>query len=421
MLNFIKFFQGYLLVTVTGYSPERFLNLCSRMNMVLWDLKPIEDGFQFYISKKAFGMIEGALEKTGTEVRVIHKFGIPFLIQKYRKHFCFLAGIGFALFLLIFMSQFIWKIDIQGNSYYSSQVLLKGLREEGISYGSWKNSINCKELQTLIRKKYEDITWVSAKIEGTRLYLEIQERLKGTEDEEASLSDEDTASDLVASHDGVIVSITTRQGTPLVTAGDSVEAGDLLVSGTVEIQNDEGEVTSRKYVASDADVVIHTTLSYSDSFSRTYEKKTLTGKKKYDWILEFHTWFLDLFPRKNTENYLQIRTVIPVVIGSDFYLPFQIVKKEYLEYEQSTEEYSEEEIQTLSEERLTLYCEKLRENGVSISENRVIIEESGDNVLTSGTLEADVSQQEYREIPQEEMQEGILINGTDTTDDGDSR
>ena len=421
MLNFIKFFQGYLLITVTGYSPERFLNLCSRMNMVLWDLKPVRDGFQFYISKKAFGMIEGALEKTGTEVRIIHKYGVPFLIQKYRKHFCFLAGIGCALFLLIFMSQFIWKVDIQGNSYYSTQVLLKGLQEEGIGYGSWKNSINCKGLQTLIRKKYEDITWVSEKIEGTRLYLEVQERLKGAEDEEDSVLDEDTASDLIASHDGVIVSITTRQGTPLVTAGDSVKAGDILVSGAVDIRNDADEVVSRNYVASDADVVIHTTLPYSDSFSRVYEKKTLTGKKKRDWILEFHTWFLDLFPRKNAENCLQIKTVIPVVIGSDFYLPFQIVKKEYLEYEQSTEEYSEEEIQVLVEERLAQYNENLRENGVFISENRVIIEESGDNVLVSGTLEADVSQQEYREIPQEEMQEGMLINGTDTTDDGDSR
>lgn len=421
MLNFIKFFRGYLLVTVTGYSPERFLNLCSRMNMVLWDLKPIEDGFQFYISKRAFDMLDSALEKTGTEVHVIHKYGIPFLIQKYRKHFCFLAGIGCALFLLVFMSQFIWKVDIQGNSYYSSQMLLKGLQEEGIGYGSWKNSIDCKELQTLIRKKYEDITWVSAKIEGTRLYLEVQERLKGAEDEEDSASNEDPAADLVASHDGVIVSITTRQGTPLVAAGDSVKAGDVLVSGTVDIRNDADEVMSRKYVASDADVVIHTALPYSDSFSRVYEKKELTGKKKHDWILEFHNWFLDLFPRKNTENYLQIKSVIPVVIGSDFYLPFQIVKKEYLEYEQTTEEYSEEEIQTLVEDRLAQYNENLRENGVFISENRVIIEESGDNVLVSGTLEADISQQEYREIPQEEMQEGILINGTDTTDDGDSR
>ena len=55
MLNFIKFFQGYLLVTVTGYSPERFLNLCGKMNMVLWGLKPVGGGYQFFISKKAFG------------------------------------------------------------------------------------------------------------------------------------------------------------------------------------------------------------------------------------------------------------------------------------------------------------------------------------------------------------------------------
>ena len=49
-----------------------------------------------------------------------------------------------------------------------------------------------------------------------------------------------------------------------------------------------------------------------------------------------------------------------------------------------------------------------------------MIERSGDNVLVGGTLEADVVQQEYREIPANEMQEGMLLDGTDTTDDGDS-
>ena len=421
MLNFIKFFQGYLLVTVTGYSPERFLNLCGKMNIVLWELKPIDGGYRFFISKKALDMTDGALEKTGTEIHVIRKYGIPFLIQKYRKHFCFLAGIGCALFLLIFMSQFIWKVEIDGNSYYSSQMLLKGLREEGIGYGSWKKSIDCKELQTLLRKKYEDITWVSAKIEGTRLYLEIQERIRGANSEEASDRSADQATNLIASHDGVVVSVTTRQGTPQVLAGDTVSKGDILVSGAVDIQNDSGEVESRNYVASDADVIISTTLPYTDSFSSVYEEKILTGKKKHDWILEFHTWFLDLMPRKNAENYLQVKTVVPVVIGSDFYLPFQIVKKEYLEYKQRTREYSEDEIQAVVEEHLDQYYKKLIENGISISENSVIIERSGDNVLVSGTLKAEVYQQEYQEISLEEMQEGMLLNGTDTTDDGDSR
>ena len=420
MLNFIKFFQGYLLVTVTGYSPERFLNLCGKMNMVLWGLKPVGGGYQFFISKKAFGLIENALQKTGTEIRVQGKYGVPFLAQKYRRHVCFLIGIGAALFLLMFLSQFIWKVEIDGNSYYSSQVLLKGLREEGVGYGSWKNGIDCKALQTLIRKKYQDITWVSAKIEGTRLYIEVQERLKGETSGAGASGRPDVPADLIASRGGVVVSITTRAGTPQVLAGDTVSEGDVLVSGTVELFDDSGEVSARKYVTGDADVVIRTTIPYSDSFPASYSRKVPTGKKKRDWILEFGNWQVDLLPRKNPEQYLELKTVVPAVIGSDFYLPFQIIKKEYLEYETEHGNYSGEEIQGIVEERLQENSQKLRENGVFISENRVMIERSGDNVLVGGTLEADVVQQEYREIPANEMQEGMLLDGTDTTDDGDS-
>ncbi|MCD7864442.1 MAG: sporulation protein YqfD, partial [Clostridiales bacterium] len=78
MFKIIKFFQGYLYVCLTGYSPERFINLCGKMNIVLWDLQPVQDGYRFYISRKAFALITVPLDKTGTQVQVIRQNGIPY-------------------------------------------------------------------------------------------------------------------------------------------------------------------------------------------------------------------------------------------------------------------------------------------------------------------------------------------------------
>ncbi len=37
-LSMIKFFRGFLLVRLRGYSPERFLNLCSNRDILIWNL-----------------------------------------------------------------------------------------------------------------------------------------------------------------------------------------------------------------------------------------------------------------------------------------------------------------------------------------------------------------------------------------------
>ena len=51
------------------------------------------------------------------------------------------------------------------------------LDEQGIVHGMAKKKVNCSELAAAVRRKFTETTWVSARIEGTRLILELQEEL----------------------------------------------------------------------------------------------------------------------------------------------------------------------------------------------------------------------------------------------------
>lgn len=414
MLRIIKFFQGYLYVYVSGYSPERFFNLCAKMNILMWNVRKAEDGYTFYMSKQAYAMIGPALKKTGTQIEVVRESGVPFLRHKYRKHIFFIIGIGCAAFLLIMMSQYIWKVDIAGNIYYSDQIINDFLEQNHAGYASLKKRIDCKELQDEIRAEFDDITWVSAKIEGTHLYIEIKERLRILDVTDSN--QENAPSDLIATEDGIVESITTRQGTPLVMAGDEVSRGDILVSGTVELMDDYGSVAEKRYVKSDADVILRTVIPYEDEFSRYYEKKEKIGKKRTVYVINLKNYFFDLGKMKNKNNIVQSDETIPVVIGNDFYLPFQIVRKKWCEVTISSEEHSKYDIQHVAEEHYQKYNEKLRENGVQIIEKSVMIDDSGDIVHVTGELEVLITQKKFKDFTPQ-MQEGNILDGIDTTDD----
>lgn len=140
-------------------------------------------------------------------------------------------------------------------------------------------------------------------VSGTGLRFEIRE---GTAGEKAE--PEEKSCNLFSTLDGVIDSMVTRQGTPLVRAGDEIKKGQELVSGIVDITDDSQEVIRYAYVRADADIYIRHTIAYYDTFPLDIEKKVWSDKKKTRLFFQLGNWFLDFSsPLKQNEERLVSR------------------------------------------------------------------------------------------------------------------
>ena len=159
VLSWIKFFRGYVYVHLTGYATERFLNLCGSRNILIWNLKPTEDGYYFYISVDGYRSLKPILKKTKTKARILKKYGVPFQLFRYRKHKVFAAGIAVSAVLLFYCSSFVWNIEVKGNSYLSEETILTFLQNENAGFGVPKRNINCEELEEKLRSAYSEVIW----------------------------------------------------------------------------------------------------------------------------------------------------------------------------------------------------------------------------------------------------------------------
>lgn len=83
----------------------------------------------------------------------------------------------------------------------------------------------------------------------------------------------DRACNLVATMDCTVYSIVTSAGTPLVKAGDEIKKGDQLISGTVNICNDDSEVVDTKYVPAQGIIIGQCKIPYRDEVKYEYYKK----------------------------------------------------------------------------------------------------------------------------------------------------
>ena len=158
-------------------------------------------------------------------IRIQKKQGLPFFYRRSLKRKAFFIGIFLCLAGLYTLSQFIWNIHVEGNYANSTQTILNSLDAAGIHHGSWKKRVDCSQTASYLREQFPNLTWVSAKIEGTQLVLAVKENVDGYVIEEKA----DDPQNLVAKKEGTVVRIITRNGIPQVLPGDTCQAGDILV------------------------------------------------------------------------------------------------------------------------------------------------------------------------------------------------
>lgn len=399
IIDKVKYLQGYVKIRLYGYAPERFLNLCSNHNILIWNLEAVnprlEDGspgdsyYVFCISIKGLKQLKPILKKTRTKFEIVERVGLPFQLHRYRKRKLFFAGILLCCGLLYTMSLFVWKIEINGNLHETDNSIIKFLEKNQVYHGMPKSKIDCEKIEEELRAGYGDIIWASAKLEGTMLVIDVQENLATNQQAAQNAEKDNTPTDLIADKDAQIYHILTRNGTPYVEKGTEVHTGDLLVEGKIPVVGDGGVIMNYQYCEADADILGITQYDYKDSFSLQYDAKIFSGRESHCYGVYFFNQQLKLPELShNFSKYDIITDEYDVKIGDTFYLPLTFIKETHKEYKTEQKQYSKTQAEQLAQEKLNEFCEELTQKGVQIIENNVMIVVDGKMCSASGSLKA---------------------------------
>lgn len=363
------------------------MNLCSNHHILLWDIARQEDCYTMYISLSDFYKLRPIVKKTGTRAAVLERYGLPFFIRKMRKRKVFALGLPCCLAFLIAMSQFVWAIDFEGNVSITDDVLLDFLAENGVDYGVAKNKVDIEALEAGLRENFDIITWTSARIEGTHFIVKIKENDLAVEEETEDDKENWPGSNLVATQDGVVVSILTRQGVPKVTEGTSVQKGDVLVSGAVPVMADDGTVREYQFCHADADVALVYEIPVHEEQPLLYEYKNYTNREKKDLFFSLgHKRYILKLGECRFVKYDTILDSRQLCILNQIYLPFYygfVVHREYLPVEAV---YQEKKAESMLNEALSKNIVSLEEKGVQIIQKDVKIEAVGNMLVMDGYM-----------------------------------
>lgn len=371
------YLHGYVIISVTGFSVERFVNLAAYKGIYLWDIHPEGTGVTMKVSVEGFRMLKECGRKTGCRFKILERRGFPFTVHHYQKRKILAAGVLFFVAGLYILSSFVWVIKVEGTERISQEQLLQVCEEMGLKPGVWKKEINTKNITEKLIENFEDISWVSVKIQGTNAQINIVETIPKTE-----IVDRQTPMDIIASKEGVIFNMAVSAGAPQVKINDVVEKGDLLVSSEVSVKDGEQEI-GKEYVHAEAVIKAKLWYDITEEIELNYTQKQYTGEFKDDKSLIIKDNMIDVIkPNIKYENYdVEELYEKPFSIG-DYKFPIALKKQRYKQYQWIEKTRTVEEAKKELDETIQQQAQKLLQSDSELVDIQTTFTES-ENKLTA--------------------------------------
>lgn len=315
-LTLWHYLHGYVIVEVSGFALERFMNLTVNREIEVWDVRAIGDRIQFKIMAKDFKALKPIVKKARCRVKIIKKYGMPFTMHRYKRRKLMPIGLGLFVIMLWCLSSFVWLVDVEGASRLNSMDIINSLEEQGYGVGKWKNSLDLREAEAYLVKTYPDIVWTAMKFEGTRLVVQVAETVPPPD----MVIPTGKVTDIVAKRDALVTSIAVYKGMPKVKKGDIVKKGEVLVSGQMPLGAESESIYATD---SKAKVIGKTVYSAKGEVNFTQVKKNYTDEvsKKYSLKLFNHSFTLWNQKIKSQDYDTQV-TLHQLHITKLFPLPF---------------------------------------------------------------------------------------------------
>ncbi len=157
-------------------------------------------------------------------MQVTRRTGLCFSWRHTLRRAGLWAGVSAAGILLILSGPLVWSVQYPGLSAGERARAAQILRRCGIREGTWLTAEMLTEGETALVEQSTDFSWASLNFTGGRLTVETDPA------ESKPPIAQSSAGDICARADGVVEALDVQQGTPVVTVGQAVAAGQVLIA-----------------------------------------------------------------------------------------------------------------------------------------------------------------------------------------------
>ncbi len=341
LIRILTYIKGFVKVSVAGRFVERFLNICMSRDIYVWNIKNRgSELLHVNMSIDAFKNIPPVAFKSKTRVKIISRHGLPFLFKKHKKRKAFVLSAVAAFALFMYITSFVWVIEVEGNEKVTSESIIAALEKNGFKTGTLRYGNDLSALQNEMLLELDELSWIWVDIRGTRAVVSVKEKVPIPQ-----IVDKNLPCNIIASADGLVTHINATYGEKMVSVGDVVKEGNLLISGIANTK-----YKGIQYLHSAGSIKARTWHSISKDFSLKEIKFSKTGKKFSKKTINFFGFRVKLYMSENLPyEYSEEEKIIhSTSIGKNLVIPLSLERSINHELVRSERIMSQEEAASLA-------------------------------------------------------------------------
>lgn len=376
------FLRGHCTVVIPAPHRTAAMNLCMQMGLQYANFVWREDGSVcFSCTASSARRFLAACQRRDIEAEVLATRGLPALLGRLGKRAGLVVGAVLAVVLIVLSELFVWDVQVSGNESLTEDEVIAELQKCGFGVGSYLPALQVREIENRVLMASERIGWLSINTEGTVARVQIIEYVTGENEGEGDISLARPAN-LVAARDGQIEYLELYRGNAVVTSGQAVRAGELLVSGLYDSQTG-----SFRYTRAAGRVMARTERTIEVEIPLCYEEKVYDEPYLIEVELHFFDFSYKIF--KNSGN----SDILCDIIKYNSYLeplgnnrlPVSLSRTEAHPYYLEQRERTAEEALELGYEQLSQELSALS-GEVQLLQKEIVTEMREDSVVLICTL-----------------------------------
>lgn len=227
MINLWNLFGDTVQLRVTGADVVNTVTKITQSDISILSMEQ-KDSFTltFFVKRSDLTNTVKIIHKRGDDCAVIKESRIHQILQRNNHRPLFLGSIVMLLFLSIWLPSRILFIKVEGNEVVPTNQIIEAAQRAGIQFGSSRKEIRSERFKNALLEAIPELQWLGVNTKGCVATISVREKGNVETNEQSHC-----VSSIVSTQDGVIVSLTVQQGTPLCQVGQGVTAGQTLVSG----------------------------------------------------------------------------------------------------------------------------------------------------------------------------------------------
>lgn len=347
--KYLKRLDKIVKIKVSGRNVYRFIDRLIKDKVYIYDLKIINiKNVIIKISYDDYLILKD--KKSIYDIDLLDVYGKLKIKKYFKEHYVFIIFLIIGYVVLMFLSNFIFDIEVVHANFEIRELVYRELRKNGIEKYIFRKSY--QELENIEKNILDNnktkIEWIEINRSGTKYIVRVEERKidKGEERFEYQ--------DIVSSKSGIITKVLAESGEIIKNTNDYIKDGEVVISGNITLP-DGSCVLSRARGKVYAEVWYLVDVSYP----YIYREEILTGRAKEVFLIKFLNKRISLFDFSKFNTFKKSDRIL----FGDIFKFLSFIKEKQYEMIVIDEFYTKEEVVVKAVERaVTRVKDTLRED-----------------------------------------------------------